>query len=82
MSFKQFNLHSSINNAIEALEYTVPTAIQQQAIPVVMEGKDVMGIAQTGTGKTAAFVLPILQRFTDGERRNIFHDNAARFYRL
>jgi ATP-dependent RNA helicase RhlE len=49
-------------NGVRALEYTTPTPIQLQAIPPVLEGKDVMGLAQTGTGKTAAFVLPILDR--------------------
>ena len=48
--------------AIAEAGYTSPTPIQSQAIPVVIEGKDVMGAAQTGTGKTAAFTLPILQR--------------------
>ena len=49
-----------------AAGYTVPTPIQAQAIPVVLEGRDILGLAQTGTGKTAAFVLPILQRLTKG----------------
>ncbi|NBW01137.1 MAG: DEAD/DEAH box helicase [Betaproteobacteria bacterium] len=62
MSFESFGLHPDLMRAIADVGYTSPTPIQTQAIPVVIEGKDVMGAAQTGTGKTAAFTLPILQR--------------------
>ena len=62
MSFDSFGLHPDLMRAIAEAGYTTPTPIQAQAIPVVIEGKDVMGAAQTGTGKTAAFTLPILQR--------------------
>ena len=62
LSFSDLGLHPGILQAIVATGYTVPTPIQAQAIPVVMQGRDVMGAAQTGTGKTAAFTLPILQR--------------------
>jgi ATP-dependent RNA helicase RhlE len=71
MSFKQFKLHEQIEKGIEALGYTAPTPIQLQAMPAVLAGKDVMGLAQTGTGKTAAFALPILQRLMNGQRRNL-----------
>ncbi|MGB4812265.1 MAG: DEAD/DEAH box helicase [Methylophilaceae bacterium] len=60
MSFESLNLHPSILRAIEETGYTTPTAIQAQAIPVVLEGNDLMASAQTGTGKTAAFMLPAL----------------------
>ena len=66
MNFEQFSLDPRISAGIKALGYTTPTPIQQQAIGVVLEGRDVLGTAQTGTGKTAAFVLPILQRLTTG----------------
>jgi ATP-dependent RNA helicase RhlE len=66
MTFHDFRLDPRINAGIKAAGYTMPTPIQQQAIPVVLKGRDVLGIAQTGTGKTAAFVLPILQRLTRG----------------
>lgn len=56
---------------VQALGYTTPTPIQQEAIPPILEGKDVMGLAQTGTGKTAAFVLPILQRLAPGRRGGV-----------
>ncbi|RCS58436.1 DEAD/DEAH box helicase [Parvibium lacunae] len=59
--FSDFSLDASIQQAISAAGYTQPTPIQAQAIPVVMQGRDVMGAAQTGTGKTASFSLPIIQ---------------------
>ncbi|MGE3540072.1 MAG: DEAD/DEAH box helicase [Candidatus Tectimicrobiota bacterium] len=62
MSFTSFNLHPRLMSAVQALGYQEPTPIQQQAIPPVLQGRDVMGLAQTGTGKTAAFALPIAQR--------------------
>ena len=62
MSFDSFGLHPDLMRAIAEVGYTTPTPIQAEAIPVVIAGKDVMGAAQTGTGKTAAFTLPILQR--------------------
>lgn len=61
-TFSDFGLHPSILQAIAETGYTIPTPIQAQALPVVMDGRDVMGAAQTGTGKTAAFTLPILHR--------------------
>jgi ATP-dependent RNA helicase RhlE len=71
MNFKQFNLDPRIMAGVEALGYRVPTPIQNQGIPPVMQGRDVMGLAQTGTGKTAAFVLPILQRLLTGPRGRV-----------
>lgn len=62
MSFDSFGLHPDLMRAIAEVGYTTPTPIQAEAIPVVISGRDVMGAAQTGTGKTAAFTLPILQR--------------------
>ena len=60
MSFQEFQLDPTILSGIKAVGYTAPTPIQQQSIPSIMEGKDLLGLAQTGTGKTAAFALPIL----------------------
>jgi superfamily II DNA/RNA helicase len=62
LSFSDLNLHPSILKALEAAGFTEPTPIQAAALPVVLAGRDVIGTAQTGTGKTAAFVLPALQR--------------------
>ena len=71
MSFNSFNFHPQIAAGVKALGYHTPTPIQHQAIPPVMQGRDVMGLAQTGTGKTAAFVLPILERLIKGPRGRI-----------
>ncbi len=60
MSFQEFNLDPAVLSGIKAVGYTTPTPIQRQAIPAVLEGGDLLGLAQTGTGKTAAFMLPIL----------------------
>ncbi|BDV41908.1 ATP-dependent RNA helicase RhlE [Geotalea uraniireducens] len=62
MSFTELQLHPSLLKAIGVCGFTEPTPIQAQAIPVVLEGRDLMASAQTGTGKTAAFVLPALHR--------------------
>ena len=61
MSFENLNLIKPLLKALEQEGYTTPTPIQQQAIPVILERKDILGSAQTGTGKTAAFAIPILQ---------------------
>ena len=71
MSFNAFKFHPHIAASFQALGYTTPTPIQVQAIPPVLEGQDVMGLAQTGTGKTAAFVLPILERLLPGPRGKV-----------
>ena len=60
MSFQEFSLHPQVLAGVKSVGYTTPTPIQQQAIPVALEGRDLLGLAQTGTGKTAAFALPIL----------------------
>ncbi len=64
MSFKKLELDEALLKALETQGYTTPTPIQKQAIPIVLSGKDLLGVAQTGTGKTAAFGLPILQRLS------------------
>jgi len=61
-SFQDFKLNKQLFNAIDDLGYQQPSEIQQKAIPLVLNGHDVIGIAQTGTGKTAAFVLPLLMK--------------------
>ena len=71
MSFKSFELHPQIQAGVEALGYEEPTPIQSQCIPLILQGRDVMGMAQTGTGKTAAFGLPILQRLMSGPRKRV-----------
>jgi superfamily II DNA/RNA helicase len=67
MSFASLGLIDQITRTLAALSYTAPTAVQSQAIPAVLAGRDVMAAAQTGTGKTAGFALPLLQRLVMGE---------------
>ncbi|QOX79589.1 DEAD/DEAH box helicase [Trichlorobacter lovleyi] len=71
MPFQQFSFHPKVVAGINALGYTTPTPIQAQAIPKIMAGHDLMGLAQTGTGKTAAFALPILHRLMQGPRKQV-----------
>jgi len=71
LSFASFNLHPALRAAITSSGYLVPTTIQRQAIGPALEGRDIFGLAQTGTGKTAAFVLPMLQRLLTGPRESI-----------
>jgi len=71
MNFETFNFHPSIIAGVRALGYTIPTPIQLKSIPSIMQGRDVIGLAQTGTGKTAAFALPILQRLLQGPRGRV-----------
>lgn len=66
MSFSQLGLSEPILKAVAELGYDTPTEIQQQSIPLILSGKDVMAAAQTGTGKTASFVLPLLQKLDNG----------------
>lgn len=71
MTFEQFNLDQRVMAGVTAAGFETPTPIQEQAIPEILQGKDVMGLAQTGTGKTAAFMLPIIERLTQGPLRRV-----------
>lgn len=68
MTFDSFHLDPRLTAGIVSCGYTTPTPIQEQGIPPVIQGLDVMGLAQTGTGKTAAYALPIMQRLLTGQR--------------
>lgn len=70
MNFTQLNLSDPIQRALADVGYTAATEIQSKAIPPVLEGRDLLGCAQTGTGKTAAFALPILQKLQESKRAN------------
>jgi len=67
MTFKELNLSQPLLKAVEEQGYTTPTPIQAQAIPAIMQGKDVLAAAQTGTGKTAGFALPLLHRLSQNK---------------
>jgi ATP-dependent RNA helicase RhlE len=76
MTFKELSIIEPILKALKAKDYEVPTPIQAESIPVLLQGKDILGSAQTGTGKTAAFAIPILQnlykeKYHDSSRRTI-----------
>jgi ATP-dependent RNA helicase RhlE len=68
LNFEQFNLDSRLMQGIKVAGYEAATPIQEAAIPAAIRGRDIIGTAQTGTGKTAAFVLPILNKLLDGPR--------------
>ncbi|MBC7092767.1 DEAD/DEAH box helicase [Candidatus Bipolaricaulota bacterium] len=71
MYFEQFSLDRRVLAGVQTVGYSTPTPIQQEAIPAVLAGRDVLGIAQTGTGKTAAFMLPILDRLVKEPARHV-----------
>jgi ATP-dependent RNA helicase RhlE len=64
-NFQDFNFHPAINESIEAMGFTKPTPVQVSTIPIILQNKDLIACAQTGTGKTAAFLLPVLQRIVE-----------------
>jgi len=68
MSFSSLGLRAELSRAVSEKGYSVPTPIQHQAIPLILQGRDIMGGAQTGTGKTAGFTLPLLQRLMDADK--------------
>lgn len=70
MTFEELNLNKPLLNALNDLEYIQPTPIQEKAFPVIMSGRDMVGIAQTGTGKTFAYLLPILRQLTYSEQKH------------
>ncbi|WP_294198080.1 DEAD/DEAH box helicase [uncultured Chryseobacterium sp.] len=67
MSFESLGLSSNIIRSIKKLGYLKPFPVQEQAVPVILQGKDLMGIAETGSGKTACFVMPILEKLQDAD---------------
>jgi superfamily II DNA/RNA helicase len=69
MTFDELGLSQKVLAAVQTAGYTIPTPIQEQAIPPALQGRDILGIAQTGTGKTAAFTLPMLSRLEQGRAR-------------
>ena len=69
-SFDGLGLHAVLATSLTHMKYTTPTPIQAQAIPLALQGRDIMGSAQTGTGKTAAFAIPLVQALLEDERKN------------
>lgn len=71
MTFKDFSFDSRIVEGLDSMGFDIPTPIQQQTIPLILEGRDVIGCAQTGTGKTAAYILPILNKIIHSDNRHL-----------
>ena len=69
MTFENLNLIQPILKALQEEGYSAPTSIQEKSIPILLQGKDLLGCAQTGTGKTAAFSIPILQKLYKPDNR-------------
>jgi len=67
MTFNEFNIDENLKTMLKNRGFTQPTEIQEKAIPLMLDGHDVVGLSQTGTGKTLAFVLPILQNLDENE---------------
>src|SRR3546814_12161348 len=71
MTFEDLGLSPEVLRAVQEVGYTTPTPIQEKAIPVVLMGRDVLGCAQTGTGKTAGFTLPMIDILSRSEERRV-----------
>ena len=71
MTFDDFDLDPDLLDGLDAMGFRNPTPIQQQAIPIILEGRDLIACAQTGTGKTAAFVLPVIDRILASQKRHL-----------
>ena len=79
MSFKDFKLLTELTQAIDELGYSTPTPIQKESIPLVLEGGDLLAGAQTGTGKTAGFTLPLLHNLMKKYSKEIIDSFAVLF---
>ena len=77
MKFSELNLEEGVLQALDAMRFEECTPVQEHTIPVILEGKDLIGVAQTGTGKTAAYLLPVLnqikQRRISGRCHQLYH---------
>ena len=71
MTFQDFNFNPALVDGLQSMGYTTPTPIQQQAIPIILQGKDLIACAQTGTGKTAAYLLPMLHNICNAKERHL-----------
>jgi ATP-dependent RNA helicase RhlE len=71
MNFKQLGLQSALADRCESLGFTTPTPIQKQAIPAILKGEDIIACAETGTGKTAAFLLPLIQHLSENKSKGV-----------
>jgi len=70
LTFSDFNFDPSLDEGLQSMGYVKPTPIQQQAIPILLQHKDLIACAQTGTGKTASYLLPLLQHISVSEKQH------------
>lgn len=82
MTFNELNLIKPLLDALEKKGYKTPSPIQEKAIPSILEGRDIFGCAQTGTGKTAAFALPILQLMQQKKNNSVNNNKDAKQQRV
>ncbi len=71
MKFTEFNLSESLIAGLNDVSFTEPTPVQEKSIPIVLEGKDLISTAQTGTGKTGAFVIPLMEKILQSKREGV-----------
>jgi len=71
LTFSEFNFVAELQEGLDAMGFEKPTPIQEQAIPIIMEGRDLIATAQTGTGKTAAFILPVLNQISQSQKKGV-----------
>jgi ATP-dependent RNA helicase RhlE len=71
LTFQDFNFDTKLMDGLLSMGFNTPTPIQQQAIPVILDNKDLIACAQTGTGKTAAYLLPVLDKILRAEKRHL-----------
>src|SRR5690606_29990490 len=71
MTFQDFNFDQKLNDGLDSMGYKKPTPIQQQAIPIILQNRDVIACAQTGTGKTAAYILPVIHKMIQTDHRHL-----------
>jgi len=71
LTFSEFKFVPELQEGLDAMGFEKPTPIQEQAIPLILEGKDLIATAQTGTGKTAAFILPVLNQISQSQNKGV-----------
>ena len=75
MKFSELNLEDSVLQALDAMNFRECTPVQEHTIPVILEGKDLIGVAQTGTGKTAAYLLPVINELS--KPKSVIRDGVS-----
>ena len=79
MKFSELKLNDRVLEALDAMRFDECTPVQEQTIPVILDGKDLIAVAQTGTGKTAAFLLPVLYKLSEGGHPEDAIDSSSQY---